>query len=258
MTVGAVFAFAILGLLVSGFLSVVASRWDSSLVPVIPATKEQINQDKPLIYRIPLFFTASIKSLYSKSTKTSILWRYAIGEVLTTVLFAHAAYTLGWQPELLAVLFFICILVIIVHTDLTDKIIPNKVVAVGVIGAIVIRLFVHPLPLLNYGIAAFVGSGALLLIGVIGSRILKKETMGGGDIKLYVFIGLILGVKLTLLSLFLASLFGLIGGIVLLAIGAHSRGKTIPFGPYIAAGALAAYYWGNGLIEWYLSLLQVN
>ncbi|OMF21446.1 hypothetical protein BK133_28440 [Paenibacillus sp. FSL H8-0548] len=256
MSLTAIFAFAILGLLVSGVLSVIASRWDSSLVPAIPPTTEHIKKDNPLIYRVAIFFNASIKSLHRKSTKTSILWRYAIGEIITTVLFAHASFTLGWQPELIAVLFFICILVIIVQTDLTDMIIPNKVVAVGVIGAIVIRLFIHPLPLLNYGIAAFVGSGALLLIGVIGSWILKKETMGGGDIKLYVFIGLILGVKLTLLSLFLASLFGLIGGIVLLAIGAHSRGKTIPFGPYIAAGALAAYYWGNGLIEWYLSMLN--
>ncbi|MGO4544501.1 A24 family peptidase [Paenibacillus sp. 2TAB23] len=252
----AIIVFALLGLLVSGFLSAIAIQWDSrfqSLNPPIYALKKQTKQRffglLPLIKKI-------MSGINQRKIKPSLAWRYALGEFMTTVLFAHAAYTIGWEPELIAVLFFICILVIIVQTDLTDMIIPNKVVAVGVIGAIGIRLFVHPLPLLNYGIAALAGSGALLLIGMISSWILKKETMGGGDIKLYVLIGLILGVKVTLLSLFLASLFGLIGGIALLATGAHSKGKTIPFGPYIAAGALAAYYWGNGLIDWYLSLLS--
>jgi prepilin signal peptidase PulO-like enzyme (type II secretory pathway) len=180
---------------------------------------------------------------------------HSIGALLSGILFPFSMYHFGPNHELIASFFFICILLIIVQTDLSAMIIPNKVVAAGVVGALLIRVFVHPLPLWNYGVAAFVGSGALLVIGMLGSQLLKKETMGGGDIKLYVFIGLILGIKLTLLSLFLASLFGLIGGLALMAAGAHARGKVIPFGPYIAAGSLAAYYWGDGWIAWYVSLL---
>ncbi|CAM4239719.1 leader peptidase (prepilin peptidase)/N-methyltransferase [Paenibacillus endophyticus] len=251
-----IFVIALLGMLVSGILSAIAIQWDTRFQSVNPPIYALNKQTKQRYFTLIPLFKKIMSGINQRKIKPSMAWRYALGEFMTTVLFAHAAYTIGWEPELLAVLFFISILVIIVQTDLTDMIIPNKVVAVGVIGAIVIRLFIHPLPLLNYGIAALAGSGALLLIGIISSWILKKETMGGGDIKLYVFIGLILGVKLTLLSLFLASLFGLIGGIVLLATGAHSKGKTIPFGPYIAVGALAAYYWGNGLIDWYLSFLS--
>jgi prepilin signal peptidase PulO-like enzyme (type II secretory pathway) len=254
MTATAITAFALLGLLISGMLNAIAIRWDSRFLQFFPPTYDLNKQVKPKRYAVVPLFSILYSMLNHATSKATIVWRYAIGDLFTTVLFAHAAYEIGWQPEFLAALFFISILVIIVQTDLTDMIIPNKMVAVGVIGAIGIRLFVHPLPLLNYGIAALAGSGALLLIGIIGSCVLKKETMGGGDVKLYVFIGLILGVKLTLFSLFLASLFGLIGGIALIATGAHSKGKTIPFGPYIAAGALAAYYWGNSLIEWYLLL----
>ncbi|WP_419873954.1 prepilin peptidase [Candidatus Pristimantibacillus sp. PTI5] len=256
MTPIAIAAFALLGLLLSGILSAAAIRWDSRLLPAYPPTYDLNNKQKPKRYAIIPLLSLMLSKLTRSKGNPAVVWRYAIGDLVTTLLFAHAAFMLGWQVELLAVLFFIGILIVIVQTDLTDMIIPNKVVTVGVIGAILVRLLVHPLPLLNYGFAALAGSGALLIIGILGSWLLKKETMGGGDIKLYVFIGLILGVKLTLLSLFLASLFGLIGGIALIAAGAHSKGKTIPFGPYIAAGALAAYYWGNGLIEWYLSLLS--
>ncbi|WP_138753251.1 prepilin peptidase [Paenibacillus sinopodophylli] len=255
MTTPAIIAFALLGLVVSGFLSAIAIQWDSRFQSTDPPIYTINKQAKPHFFGLIPIIRKIMSGINQRKIQPSLTWRYAAGEFVTAVLFAHAAYTIGWKPELLAILFFICILVIIVQTDLTDMIIPNKVVAVGVIGAIIIRLFVHPLPLLNYGLAAFAGSGALLLIGIVGSWILKKETMGGGDIKLYVFIGLILGVKLTLLSLFLASLFGLIGGIALIATGAQSKGKTIPFGPYIAAGAIAAYYWGNGIIDWYLSLI---
>ncbi len=206
---------------------------------------------------MPNFKLVIFKKMSAKKTSLQHIsvWLNATGSILTALLFAYSAHKIGPQPELLAVLFFICILAIIVQTDLASMIIPNKVVAAGVAGALLIRAFVHPLPLWNYGVAAFVGSGALLAIGILGEKLLKKETMGGGDIKLYVFIGLILGIKLTLLSLFLASLFGLIGGLALMAASAHARGKVIPFGPYIAAGALAAYFWGDGWIAWYLSLL---
>ncbi|WP_339203568.1 A24 family peptidase [Paenibacillus sp. FSL K6-3182] len=256
MTTPAIIAFAFFGLLLSGVLNAVAIRWDERLLSVYPPVYEINNQVNPKWYAIVPLLSVIISILKTAASEIRIVWRYPVGDLITTVLFAHAAYYIGWKLELFAVLFFISILVIIVQTDLTDMIIPNKVVAVGFIGAVCIRLIVHPLPLLNYGIAAITGSGALLIIGIIGNKVLKKETMGGGDIKLYVFIGLILGVKLTLLSLFLASLFGLIGGLALIATGAQSRGKTIPFGPYIAVGALAAYYWGNGLIGWYLSLLE--
>ncbi|WP_053376944.1 prepilin peptidase [Paenibacillus sp. FJAT-27812] len=249
-----ILACTIFGILIGSMLNAIAIRWDDRLLSAYPPTYTVKAIVKPKYYEvIPIISIAMSKGTH----KTGVVWRYPISDLITAILFAQAAYYIGWKLELLAVLFFISILIIIVQTDLTDMIIPNKVVAAGVIGAVCIRLFVHPLPLLNYGIAALVGSGALLVIGIVGSWVLKKETMGGGDIKLYVFIGLILGIKLSLLSLFLASLFGLIGGLALIAAGAHSRGKTIPFGPYIAAGALAAYYWGNGLIDWYLSLLSM-
>lgn len=258
MTAAGIVAIAVLGLLLGGVLNAVALRWDARFSSAFPPSYcLQADRHRRRHHAFPAWLPAILAAgCRCPDCGGAVEWRYAAAEPAAAVLFGYAAYFIGLKPELVPALLLIGVLLIIVQTDLTDMIIPNAVVAVAIAAALVIRLFIHPLPFWDYAAAAFVGSGALLLIGVAGSWLLKREAMGGGDIKLYVFIGLALGIKLTLLSLFLASIFGLIGGLVLMASGAHSRGKTIPFGPYIAAGALAAYFWGNGIITAYLSWID--
>jgi leader peptidase (prepilin peptidase) / N-methyltransferase len=112
-------------------------------------------------------------------------------------------------------------------------------------------------PLYNAGFGLLVGGGILLVIGSIAKWILKKEAMGGGDVKLLAAIGTFLGYKLILLTLILASFVGsIIGAIVLIQAKkkdkeATSFGHYIPFGPYLAIGAVIALIWGNELINWY-------
>lgn len=79
--------------------------------------------------------------------------------------------------------------------------------------------------------------------------------MGGGDIKLYAVVGLVLGWKLTLLSFFLATLIGAVIGAIGLLTGKLKRGKPMPFGPAIVGGTLLAYYFGLEIMNWYFSLV---
>jgi leader peptidase (prepilin peptidase)/N-methyltransferase len=80
--------------------------------------------------------------------------------------------------------------------------------------------------------------------------------MGFGDVKLYALLGLVLGVKLVLLSFFLSTLFGaVIGGLALL-FKIVKRRQPLPFGPFIAAGTITAYYWGPELINLYIHFLN--
>ncbi|MBH5318230.1 prepilin peptidase [Paenibacillus sp. GSMTC-2017] len=257
MTILYLLAFFMTGLLLGGVLNAVASRWDTRLLTYYPPSYcvQSAGSHRHRGSIIPMLAILSKKNRCSTCGNRT-WWRYAIAEPITALLFAYSAYHVGMQPELIASLFLISILVIIVQTDLTDMIIPNVVVAWGIGGAVIIRLFIHPLPIWDYLIAAFAGSGALLAIGLLAGWLVKKEAMGGGDIKLYLFIGLILGTKLTLLSLFLSSVIGLVGGIALIVAGKRTSGTTIPFGPYIAIGALCAYWWGDGLVEWYIGLLS--
>lgn len=101
-------------------------------------------------------------------------------------------------------------------------------------------------------------SGFLLLIGVGFEKLLHKEAMGGGDIKLYVFLGMVLGLKLTVLSLFLASFIGLLVLLPIQLIKNNRESVPFPFGPFIAMGAWIAYLWGNDLVGLYVKWLGMH
>lgn len=79
--------------------------------------------------------------------------------------------------------------------------------------------------------------------------------MGGGDVKLYAAIGLLLGWKLTLVSVLIAIVLGGIGAVLLIALKKAKKGSEMPFGPYIALGVILAGYFGNDLLAWYLSAM---
>ena len=78
--------------------------------------------------------------------------------------------------------------------------------------------------------------------------------MGGGDIKLFFLLGVVLGWQLMLLTLFIAALLGTVIGGILLLVKRVKRGEPIAFGPFIVVAAVVAYFWGNQIIEWYISI----
>jgi leader peptidase (prepilin peptidase)/N-methyltransferase len=90
--------------------------------------------------------------------------------------------------------------------------------------------------------------------------LVSKGGMGMGDVILYALLGFVLGFKLVLLSFFFFFFFytffgAVIGGLALL-FKIVKRKQPIPFGPFIAAGTLTAYYWGSELIDLYLQFLN--
>lgn len=79
--------------------------------------------------------------------------------------------------------------------------------------------------------------------------------MGGGDVKLGAFLGLMLGFPNALVALMLAFLSGAIISLVLIVLGRKHFGQVIPFGPFLVLGSLIALFWGNQIIDWYLHLI---
>ena len=106
----------------------------------------------------------------------------------------------------------------------------------------------HLLGLRQSLIGAVVGGGALWLLGCLGDFLFKKESMGGGDIKLLAMIGAFLGWKLALLSLPLASVAGAIVGII---IKIRTKESVIAFGPYLALGAVLGLFWGRQILIYF-------
>lgn len=102
--------------------------------------------------------------------------------------------------------------------------------------------------LLSAGWGVLIASGIFwLLFQVSGGR-----WIGGGDVKLGLVLGLIIGGPgRSVLMLFIASLLGTLVALPLLAIGKANRGSQLPFGPYLLAATIIVYLWGSGLTAWY-------
>ena len=174
---------------------------------------------------------------------------YCVTEILTAALFTVSYLKFGFTAELAVALLFVSLLVIINVSDIAYMLIPNKIL-LFFLPLLMIARIVSPLdPWWDSLLGAVVGFGILLLIAVI-----SKGGMGGGDIKLFFLIGLVLGTVNTLLTLFLASLIGMIAGVVILKMKGQGRKTPIPFGPSIALGAMIAYFYGADLIDWYWQL----
>ena len=185
----------------------------------------------------------------------SISARYPLVELITGLLylavFAKCGFT--WKAELLPYLFMVTVLVIVSVIDIQMQIIPNKIIYPAI-----------PIGLAAMGIVALVrGDGNIILRSLIGFAIgavplgllalLIPKGMGMGDAKLAAFTGIFLGYYQAI-ALFFGFLLGSILGILLMVLGRKGRKSRIPFGPYLAAGALIALFWGPAIWDFYRNL----
>lgn len=172
------------------------------------------------------------------NTKIDILYPYM--EFFSGLLFSVAYYSFGFSYELLIALGIITMLMIIVVSDLTYLIIPDEVLIFFSIYFIIIQL-------LNIGLKGtlmHIGTGILLfaimyLIMLIGNKALKKESLGGGDIKMMFLFGLVLDPLLGTISIFLGSLFALPMSLYLMN---KNKEKAIPFGPFLLIAFTFIYF----------------
>ncbi|KXH87317.1 A24 family peptidase [Sporosarcina sp. HYO08] len=180
-------------------------------------------------------------------TRISLI--YPFMELLTGVLFVLSYWMLGFSMELIIALLFISLLVIITVSDIAYMLIPDKVLLPFGVVLLILRLFIPLAPWWDSLLGAAAGFLILLLIAVV-----SKGGMGGGDIKLFFVIGLVLGTVHTLLTLFLAALIGSIVGLIFLKRTGQGRKTPIPFGPSIATAAVIVYFWGSEIVGWYTNL----
>ena len=189
-----------------------------------------------------------------------ISFRYPLVEALNAFLYLAVIwrYGFGWDSALYCLL--TSALIVITFIDLDFQIIPDRITLTGIPVGLLAGSFVLPDPFLRASSLGFMSSligsasGFLFyyLIAYLSIVIVKKEGMGGGDIKLMAMVGAFLGWKAVILTTFLGSLLGSIVGIAIM-IGRGKAGSVqIPFGPYLALGAGICIFFGQEILTWYL------
>ena len=175
--------------------------------------------------------------------------RYPLVEAGTAVLCALVVLAKGADEDALLGLALVLLLVPVTLIDLDHRIIPNKLVLAGALVAPAILALVAPDDLTEHLIAA-VAAGGFFLLAVLA----YPRGMGMGDVKLAAVLGLFLG-RAVGPAVFIALLSGtLVGTVVIARKGAREGRKTaVPFGPFLALGAVCALFAGDAMVDWYLS-----
>ena len=152
-------------------------------------------------------------------------------------------------PKALTAFAFIGILSVVAWIDQdTMEILPSTLFVMLGIG--VISVFTMPeIGILSRVIGAFCVSVPLLLICMF-----IDGAFGGGDIKLMFVVGIVLGWKLTVVSVLIGFITGGVAAVILLSSKKKGRKDHFPFGPYLCVGAAVALFYGEALIQWYLNL----
>jgi leader peptidase (prepilin peptidase)/N-methyltransferase len=202
-----------------------------------------------------------------------ISWRYPLVELLNGLLYLAAWQAFGMTGESLLVMALCSALLVITFIDLDHQIIPDVITMPGMaIGLALAPFFMtalaSPLPfnlmpdagsyltgLLNSFIGLLAGGGPLWLIGWLWEKLRKVEAMGGGDVKLMAMLGSFMGWEGAVLTILLGALSGTVIGVTLIVLKKYDAQQHIPFGPFLAGGALLALFAGEDLRAWYFGML---
>ena len=183
-----------------------------------------------------------------RSCRIRISARYPLVEAGTGLLCALVVLAKGPDEDALLGLVLVLLLVPITLIDLDHRIIPNRLVLIGVVTAPAVVALTQPDALLEHAVAA-VAAGGFFLVAVLA----YPRGMGEGDVKLAFVLGLFLGRDVGP-ALFVALIAGtLVGAAVIARKGvAEGRKTAVPFGPFLALGAVVALFAGDAMVEWYL------
>ena len=202
---------------------------------------------------------------------SGISGRYFIVELITAFLFLALFLRFGLKVDLLVYLAFTSSLLVMSFIDFEHKIIPDILDCPGIVIGFVVSMLlpamhVRPQPWDSTFespavIAAadslsgiILGGGFLVVLAIAGRAVFKKEAMGGGDVKLLAMIGAFLGWQMAALTVFISALIGSVVGIIAKL---RMKGSYIPYGPYLALGAIIAIFYGERIILWYLGRLGI-
>lgn len=254
VTVYLCFLTAVFGLAMGSFLNCMAVR----IVHKEPLTGRSYCPDcrHPLaaVDLVPVFSWLFLKGKCRYCKKTVSAW-YPASELLTAAVFLSALFKYDVSLKTLEMLVLASILLCISFADLEAYLIPDGLIIAGIACRVLFILlsgdvWTNALTSLIGGISV---SLPVLLIVLVMEKILKKEAMGGGDIKLLFMIGIYFDWKLNLTALFFACFIGIALALCLKKRAAQN-GRQIPFGPALAAGAWLSMLFAQPLISWYLGL----
>lgn len=179
----------------------------------------------------------------------AITIRYPLSEAIMMMLtiLCLLRFDLSW--ECLRNYILICTLFTLSCVDLEIFEIPDSCIVIGIVNWVCFNFLLQD-SWFTHILASILYSGSVLLLSLVMDRILQKESMGGGDIKLLIVMGLYLGVISGMMALLLACVLGIVSSFVV----KKDEELHIPFGPAISMAFVLVLLYGQPWVAWYLGM----
>lgn len=211
-----------------------------------------------------------------RACKTKISPMYPFVELLTGLLFLGCFAAFGPTAETLKWAVFCALMIVLVFTDLRERILPDLVNYTGLVIGLAFSLamnptdgtatwlanrvfeFPPPAPVVSLAdalIGAAVGSSLLWIVSELYFRVRGREGMGLGDVKMMLLVGAFLGLKRTLLTVLVGSLLGSVLGILFIVVRRKNSEYELPFGSFLGVAAVLVAFFGTAVVNWYQSVL---
>lgn len=267
----------VLGLLIGSFLNVCILRIPQGESIVLPPSACPKCGAKIRPYdNIPVISYLLLRGK-CRGCRARISPMYPLVEVITAILFLGCYWTFGLTMETLKWCVFASIMIVLVFTDLRERILPDLVNFCGLGLGLVFSLFMpstdgtarllayttfhslqstRAISLLDALLGAAAGGGLLWLVMEAYFRLRHREGMGLGDVKMMLMVGAFFGIKRTLLTIFAGSLLGTLLGMVFILARGKKSDYELPFGTFLGAAALLVVFFGTPVMNWYWRLLM--
>ena len=241
-----VFLFFIIGIVFGSFLTCLSIRWSNNKSIIKPGSYcDSCGKSLNWYDLIPVlsFVINKGKCRYCKKDIPKI---DIIIELLCGILFSIGGY-LYHDYNLLVYLVIVILCVSIIVSDFLYLIILDRMVFISLFLVLLIKfIFLGYKVLLSSILASIIIFLLLYIIKILGDFVFKKESLGGGDIKLGLFIGATLGIKLSLISIVLASFIALPYAIYVVV---KKKESLVPFGPFLIIATLICFIFSNVIIS---------
>jgi leader peptidase (prepilin peptidase)/N-methyltransferase len=182
-----------------------------------------------------------------------IKMRRPLVEIGLAAIYGYLWAALGPSGELLFYSLYSAIFALILITDLERRLILNVVTYPAILLGLVGSFFVPKVTWWSALLGGGIGLAFFFIAAVIGRAAFGAGALGGGDVKLAAFIGIITGFPMVIEAIVLTILIGALVSLILLITGLRGLQDHIPYGPFLVAGAVVTLLWGYPIAGWILS-----
>jgi leader peptidase (prepilin peptidase)/N-methyltransferase len=246
---------ALLGLVTGSYLNVVAYRLPRGASTVLPRSRCPWcgGGIRPLD-NVPVLSYLLLRGR-CRRCGAPISWRYPAFEALTALLFVGVAERFGLSWEALVALVFGCLLLVLAAIDFDHFLLPDRLTLPGILLGLAAQPWWPRTSFLEALVGVVAGAGLLVLLINFWYWLRGEEGMGMGDVNMLAMAGAFLGWQGVLVTFALATASGALCGLALLVTGRLELRGRLPFGVFLALGALTALFAGERLVAAYAGLL---